>query len=407
MSSPLLSSPPQQSHNKSDSPIAILWDMENCPVPNDVRPEDVAGNIRTDLRVHPVINGSVNMLSAYGDFNGFSRRLRKGCQRTGVKLVDVPNGRKDAADKAILIDMFLFALDNPPPCSIMLISGDVDFSPALHVLGQCGYTVILVIPSLVRVSSALSNAGSYVWDWSSVVRGHGFLPSSRFQISEKSENLDNKTEEEAITMTSHPSPETNDSMWVQPRDLTHLKGQLVKLLEACDGRLLIGRLPCEYQKTFGRPLCVSEYGTLKMVDLLKKLSDVISVEGHGQKRVVLLQKRLTGAIIKYDNKGKGVQEVSSGECFEEERVVVEEQNVAKNEVFNQFKCELQEILVSYSCRIFLSCFEEIYQQRYKRPLECKRFGVNDLEELFGKMNDIVELHEEPVSKKKLLVIAGL
>ncbi|XP_076954843.1 uncharacterized protein LOC143629457 [Bidens hawaiensis] len=411
MTSPLISSPPQQNHNKSDGPIAILWDMENCPVPNDVRPEDVAGNIRTALRAHPVINGSVNMLSAYGDFNGFSRRLREGCQRTGVKLVDVPNGRKDAADKAILIDMFLFALDNPPPCSIMLISGDVDFSPALHVLGQRGYTVILVIPSRVGVPSALSNAGSYVWDWSSVVRGHGFLPSSRFQISEKSENLDNKTEEEAIVYKgitiTHPSSETNDLMWVQPGDLTHLKGQLVKLLEAFGGRLLIGRLPCEYQKTFGRSLCVSEYGTLKMVDLLKKMSDVISVEGQGQKRVVLLKKRLTGANVKYDNKGKGVREVSSGECSEEERVVVEEQNVVKNEVFNLFKCELQEILVSYSCRIFLGCFEEIYQQRYKRPLECKRFGVKDLEELFGKMNDIVELHEEPVSKKKLLVIAGL
>ncbi|GJT16444.1 endonuclease [Tanacetum coccineum] len=110
---------PQQNRNISDSPIAILWDMENCPVPSDVRPEDVAGNIRMALRVHPIINGAVTVFSAYGDFNGFSRRLREGCQRTGVKLVDVPNGRKDAADKAILVDMFLFALDNPPPSYIM------------------------------------------------------------------------------------------------------------------------------------------------------------------------------------------------------------------------------------------------------------------------------------------------
>ncbi|KAG5547660.1 hypothetical protein RHGRI_013379 [Rhododendron griersonianum] len=171
--------PSQQSRNSSQGPVAILWDIENCRVPRDVRPEDVAGNIRMALRVHPIIKGAVTLFSAFGDFNPFPRRLREGCQRTGVKLVDVPNGRKDAADKAILVDMFLFALDNPPPSSIMLISGDVDFAPALHILGQRGYTVILVIPSGVGVSSALSNAGRFVWDWPSVARGEGFVPPSR------------------------------------------------------------------------------------------------------------------------------------------------------------------------------------------------------------------------------------
>lgn len=402
---------PQQTRNSSDGPIAILWDMENCPVPSDVRPEDVAGNIRMALRVHPVINGAVNMFSAYGDFNAFPRRLREGCQRTGVKLIDVPNGRKDAADKAILVDMFLFALDNPPPSSIMLISGDVDFSTALHVLGQRGYTVILVIPSGVGVSSALSNAGTYVWDWSSVVRGEGFVPPSRSQIGD---NPDAKNEEESIvyrgfSLTSQSSSEynSNDLMWVQPGDLTGLKGQLVKLLENSNGRLALARLHSEYQKSFGRPLYVSEYGNLKLVNLLKKMSDVITVEGQGQKKVVLLKKYSTDAIIKHDRKGKGTREVSSDEFSEDDRVIFEEQDERKNEILNQFRYELQEILVSYSCKIFLGCFEAIYQQRYKRALDCQKFGVNKLEELFEKMNEIVTLHEEPVSKRKFLVAAGL
>jgi len=124
-------------------PVAILWDIENCPVPGEVRPEDVAGNIRMALELHPMVKGAVTMLSAYGDFNNFPRRLREGCQKTGINLIDVPNGRKDAADKAILVDMFLFALDNRPPSTIFLISGDVDFSHALHKLGQRGYTIVL------------------------------------------------------------------------------------------------------------------------------------------------------------------------------------------------------------------------------------------------------------------------
>eukprot|EP00250_Pteridium_aquilinum_P010902 c19702_g1_i1 orf=313-2103(-) len=161
-------------------PVAILWDIENCPVPGEVNAEDVAGNIRMALRVHPAVKGAVTMFSAYGDFNHFPRRLREGCQRTGVNLIDVPNGKKDASDKAILVDMFLFALDNPPPCTILLISGDVDFSPALHKLGQRGYTIVLAIPAGVGVSSVLCNAGRFVWDWPSVARGEGLVPAKIF-----------------------------------------------------------------------------------------------------------------------------------------------------------------------------------------------------------------------------------
>ncbi|KAJ7283013.1 hypothetical protein O6H91_Y354100 [Diphasiastrum complanatum] len=121
------------------------------------------------------------MFAAYGDFNHFPRKIRKGCQRTGVNLIDVPNGKKDASDKAILVDMLLFALDNPPPCTVFLISGDVDFASALHKLGLRGYTIVLAIPSRVGVASALFSAGRYVWDWPSVACGKGFVLANAFQ----------------------------------------------------------------------------------------------------------------------------------------------------------------------------------------------------------------------------------
>ncbi|ESW25341.1 hypothetical protein PHAVU_003G027700 [Phaseolus vulgaris] len=495
----------QQLHSSLDGPVAILWDIENCPVPNDVRPEDVAGNIRMALRVHPVIKGAVMLFSAYGDFNSFPRRLREGCQRTGVKLIDVPNGRKDAADKAILVDMFLFALDNPPPSSIMLISGDVDFAPALHILGQRGYTVILVIPAGVGVSSALCNAGKFVWDWPSVARGEGFVPPSKAlmpprggpielagylmgcHINDYSEGLN---EEEAIvyrgmsqsyynsrefslvsqslseyncgtsngaclptTMRSHslpsvfndvqggsmmPSGDPNEcQLWVQPGDLNGLKGQLVRLLELFGGSLPLARVPAEYQKIYGRPLYVTEYGAIKLVNLFKKMGNAMTVEGKGNRKFVYLRNWKAGpsapplSLAKKDKKGKGTQEenvnvvtggCSSDEFSDEERVVIEEDDernftgkgnqgtAAKCEVddcvIEKFKYELQEILVSYSCRISLGCFEDIYQQRYKKQLEYKRFGVDKLEDLIEKVSDVVVLHEEPVSRSKFLAAVG-
>ncbi|TKY59078.1 Meiosis arrest female protein 1 [Spatholobus suberectus] len=494
----------QQLHSSLDGPVAILWDIENCPVPSDVRPEDVAGNIRMALRVHPVIKGAVMMFSAYGDFNSFPRRLREGCQRTGVKLIDVPNGRKDAADKAILVDMFLFALDNPPPSSIMLISGDVDFAPALHILGQRGYTVILVIPAGVGVSSALCNAGKFVWDWPSVARGEGFVPPSKALVPPRggpielagylmgchiNDYSDVQNEEEAIvyrgmsqsyynsrefsvvsqslseyncgtsnmtclptTMRSYslpsglndvpgasmPSSDHNEcQLWVQPGDLNGLKGQLVRLLELFGGCLPLARVPAEYQKIYGRPLYVAEYGAIKLVNLFKKMGDVMAVEGKGNRKFVYLRNWKAGpsapplSLAKKDKKGKGAQEenvnvvtggCSSDEFSDEERVVMEEHDersctgksnrgkAAKCEggdrLIEQFKYELQEILVSYSCRISLDCFEDIYQQRYKKQLEYQKFGVDKLEDLFEKVSDVVALHEETVSKRKFLPAVG-
>ncbi|CAI9786307.1 unnamed protein product [Fraxinus pennsylvanica] len=95
-------------------------------------------------------------------------RLTEAYHRTGVNLVHVPNGRKDAIDKAILVDMFLFALDHRRPATILLISRDIDFAPALHTLRHQGYTMIVVSPSWVKVSSTMRNAGNYLWNWSSV-----------------------------------------------------------------------------------------------------------------------------------------------------------------------------------------------------------------------------------------------
>ncbi|XP_022942385.1 uncharacterized protein LOC111447446 [Cucurbita moschata] len=476
--------PSPQTRSSPDGPVAILWDIENCPVPSDVRPEDVAGNIRMALRVHPVIKGAVMMFSAYGDFNAFPRRLREGCQRTGVKLIDVPNGRKDAADKAILVDMFLFALDNPPPSSIMLISGDVDFAPALHILGQRGYNVILVIPSGVGVSSALCNAGKFVWDWPTVARGEGFalapkVLTSRGGAAEISgylkgchinDNPDCQNEDEAIifrgisqnyynsrdfsvvtqslssSLRSQSLPsglnevptgpvscgdQNESAWWPQTGDLNVLKGQLVKMLELSGGCLPVTKVRAEYQRVFGRPLYTSEPG-IKLVNLFKKMGDTLIVEGKGNKKSVYLRNSRSCPSApplilsrKESKKGKGTLEEtvdiapgigSSDEYSDEERVVLEEHDVNKgvgkpnqnnNEhCLDQFKHELQEILVSYSCRIFLGCFEEIYLQRYKKSLDFQSLGVRGLEELFDKVSDVVVLHEDPASKRKFLAAFG-
>eukprot|EP00897_Mesotaenium_endlicherianum_P002786 jgi/Mesen1/2535/ME000161S01587 len=394
-------------------PLGIFWDIENCSVPADVAAEDVAGNVRTALQLHSATQETViTVFAAYGDFNRFPRRLREGCHRTGISLFDVPNGRKDAADKAIMADVFLFALDNPPPSTIFLISGDVDFSPSLHKLGQRGYNILLAVPVHVGVAPALCSAGEFVWDWPCLARGEGLVaakvvmsavsniqawhvppppcsssskgaashhsssvmpqafgssqladipacsvsPSDTDVGSGEDAGLTHRTygrqaasgggdvvESQSVLPSSPSSPipeqasesrsAQSDRMlyhealvpshimgfgcssslgsssrpqsmvaladaaasaggqhsFVLPGDLQGLKEQLIELLNRHGGRLSLVRLPPEYQRLFGRPLYLAEYGALKVVQLVEKMRDAFAITGTGYGKLISLR----------------------------------------------------------------------------------------------------------------------
>lgn len=95
--------------------------------------------------------GCVTQFKAYleiSESTSSKKQLRSELQSSGVSLTDCPhNGRKDAADKMIIVDMLTFALDNPSPATIVLISGDRDFVYALSTLRNRRYTVVLIVPN--------------------------------------------------------------------------------------------------------------------------------------------------------------------------------------------------------------------------------------------------------------------
>ncbi|CAA7030897.1 unnamed protein product [Microthlaspi erraticum] len=65
--------------------------------------------------------------------------------------------------------MLLWAIDNPAPANFMLISGDRDFSNALHQLSMRRYTILLARPP--RASAPLVAAAKNVWLWTSLASG--------------------------------------------------------------------------------------------------------------------------------------------------------------------------------------------------------------------------------------------
>ncbi|OSD02824.1 hypothetical protein PYCCODRAFT_309673 [Trametes coccinea BRFM310] len=137
---------------------------ENCTPPCNVPGYDVVNNIRQVAHEY----GSVKLFKAYLELSEQSSSksigLRSELQSCGVSLTDCPhNGRKDVADKMMIVDMLTYAIDNPAPATIILISGDRDFVYAVSVLRLRRYRVVVVAPFTAHDS--LKSQATAVLDW--------------------------------------------------------------------------------------------------------------------------------------------------------------------------------------------------------------------------------------------------
>lgn len=238
------------SHSRNvPGPVAIFWDIENCPIPKGGAATDIYCNARNALNKHHVLTGDIRNFCAYGDVKAFPSRLLDDLLNTGVGLFDISIRKKDSADKAILREMLFFAMDTPLPATIMLISGDVDFAPALVRLRERLFSIVLAVPYVTHVRSELTNAGDFVWHWPSLATG---------RFVEVPRNL------------------------VCSSDLQVLKSEIMYLLQVFNGHLKLSRIQYEYRIVWLKTLTSSDYGVHKLGDLMKNLGDPIRVWGRCQ-----------------------------------------------------------------------------------------------------------------------------
>ncbi|XP_031402524.1 uncharacterized protein LOC116212047 [Punica granatum] len=161
----------------SKAKTSVWWDIENCQVRRGCDAHAIAQNISSAL-VKLNYKGPVS-ISAYGDTTGIRSSVQQALSSTGIALNHVPAGVKDASDKKILVDMLLWAVDNPAPANYLLISGDRDFSNALHQLRMRRYNILLAQPQ--KASAPLIAAAKSVWLWTSLSAGGSPLSSSELQ----------------------------------------------------------------------------------------------------------------------------------------------------------------------------------------------------------------------------------
>lgn len=65
----------------------------------------------------------------------FNDSKRSDLQLSGCHLVDAPHhGRKEVADKMIIVDSMQFAFSNPDGATLCFITGDIDYAYMLSVL---------------------------------------------------------------------------------------------------------------------------------------------------------------------------------------------------------------------------------------------------------------------------------
>ncbi|XP_010468979.1 PREDICTED: uncharacterized protein LOC104749096 isoform X2 [Camelina sativa] len=201
---------------------SVWWDIGNCQVPKGHDAHGIAQNVTSAL-------GKMNYcgpvsISAYGDTNLIPLAIQHALNSTGIALNHVPAGVKDASDKKILVDMLFWALDNPAPANFMLISGDRDFSNALHGLRMRRYNILLAQP--LKASVPLIHAARTVWLWTSLSAGGCPLtPSESSQLvlnstlqsssvsSSSSQPLDsnNKSKVKYVPKPSNQQPKVQES----------------------------------------------------------------------------------------------------------------------------------------------------------------------------------------------------
>ncbi|KAJ2927610.1 hypothetical protein H1R20_g9479, partial [Candolleomyces eurysporus] len=140
----------------------------NCFVSGELPGYAVVKRIRELVQSY----GPIKVFRAYLPHIPAKASIRSELQASGVSIVDVPrNGRKDVADKMMIVDVLAYAMDNLATNStIVMISGDRDFAYAISVLCLRKYQVVVMTlpnahPSLVAQASA-------TFSWLDHVLGH-------------------------------------------------------------------------------------------------------------------------------------------------------------------------------------------------------------------------------------------
>ncbi|KAJ3182694.1 hypothetical protein HDU87_008033 [Geranomyces variabilis] len=163
--------PPVKAADAPPPKVAVFWEFQDGCLTGHA-PTTVVNAIRNAVRplgqlvqFRAYVAGPANLVPVAEE----TMKAQSELSLSGVSLISCPlRGRKKTADAMIVSDVFTFALDNPAPAAVVLISNDGDFSYALSLLNGRGYTIGLIC-SEETPSSVLQSSATAVISWADIV----------------------------------------------------------------------------------------------------------------------------------------------------------------------------------------------------------------------------------------------
>jgi hypothetical protein len=125
------------------APLSIFWDIENMSIPEWATGRDITTRLKTILAPY----GNLVQFRAYAriDSTQIPQKKRSELQLSGCDLVDCPHsGRKEMADKMIIVDAMEFAYTNPDIATLCFITKDVDHAYLLSKLQKPQWRTIVI-----------------------------------------------------------------------------------------------------------------------------------------------------------------------------------------------------------------------------------------------------------------------
>lgn len=128
---------------------SVVWDIENCQVKRGRSVADICESL-DDLSIKHNID--IKSIYAIGNSSLFRPGLQDELLSKNI-IFDETNCKKaNISDVKITSKIHDITLQNPPPYTIVLISGDSDFSDTLDLLRNHGYSTILIYSNLAKIS---------------------------------------------------------------------------------------------------------------------------------------------------------------------------------------------------------------------------------------------------------------
>eukprot|EP00956_Cyclotella_meneghiniana_P015269 scaffold23218_cov22-Cyclotella_meneghiniana.AAC.1 len=124
-------------------PMIVLWDIENISIPTHASAALVVSQIKDAIAPY----GQVKQFRAYASVSlgNIPEEKRSELHLSGCNLVDSPHlGRKEVADKMIIVDAMEFAYTHLEGATLCFITGDVDYAYLLSKLDKSQWTTIVI-----------------------------------------------------------------------------------------------------------------------------------------------------------------------------------------------------------------------------------------------------------------------